>query len=75
MSLKERLGRIFRLQSFKDDEILDGDITPWNTPTRKIRKIRPESRPRPKTLPITNEFDYDKILTRIAPEKDTDSLE
>lgn len=75
MTFKERLGRLFRLQSFKDDEILDGDITPWNTPTRKIRKIRPENQTRPKTLPITNEFEYDKILTRIAPEHDPDSLE
>ena len=75
MTLKERLGRLLRLQSFKDDEILDGDITPWNTPTRKIRKIRPEHTPRRRTLPITNEFEYDKILTRIAPEQDTDPLE
>lgn len=75
MTLKERLGRLFRLQSFKDDEILNGDDAAWNTPTRKIRKTRPEATPRPKHLPTTNEYEYDRILTRIAPEEESDPLE
>ncbi len=75
MSLKERLGKLLRLQSYKNDKILDGDITPWNTPTRKIRKVRPVASHRPRALPATNEFDYDMILTRIAPEHDCDPLD
>ena len=75
MTLKERVARLFRFQSFKDDAILEEDIAPWNTPTRKIRKIRPEARTRPNHLPTTNDFEYDKILTRIAPEEEGEPLE
>ncbi|MBM4371372.1 MAG: hypothetical protein FJ098_06935 [Deltaproteobacteria bacterium] len=72
MSLKERLGRLFRLQSVRDDRVLEGELAPWKTPTRKIRKIRPDGVCRPPGQPRTGDYEYDHILRHIAPEEDGD---